>query len=69
MAGDDSFTTLVGVVFVIVYSMHVHWSIAPAFLLTIPLLGVLSSVLSRRIKAMQKQILQSLPVFSIFRPF
>ncbi|MDQ3697978.1 MAG: ABC transporter ATP-binding protein/permease [Gemmatimonadota bacterium] len=50
------FTTLVGVVFVVVYALHVHWAIAPAFLLTIPLLGGLSSVLSRRIKTIQKVI-------------
>src|ERR687886_982439 len=50
------FTTLVGVVFVMVYAFKVHWSIAPAFLLTVPLLGVLSSVLSKRIKTIQKQI-------------
>src|SRR3954452_24859688 len=50
------FTTLVGVVFVMVYAWQVHWSIAPAFLLTVPLLGVLSSVLSRRIKEVQKVI-------------
>src|SRR6476469_6434418 len=50
------FTTLVGVLFVMVYAFRVHWSIAPAFFLTIPLLGTLSSVLSRRIKILQKQI-------------
>ena len=50
------FTTLVGVVFVMVYAWNVHWAIAPAFLLTIPLLGTLSSVLSRRIKEIQKVI-------------
>jgi ATP-binding cassette, subfamily B, bacterial len=50
------FTTTVGLVFVVIYSFRVHWSIAPAFLLTIPLLGGLSSVLSRRIKAIQKTI-------------
>jgi ATP-binding cassette, subfamily B, bacterial len=50
------FTSLVGVVFVIIYSLHVHWSIAPAFILTVPLLGGLSSVLSRRIKTIQKVI-------------
>lgn len=50
------FTTLVGVIFVMIYAWHVHWSIAPAFLLTVPLLGVLSSVLSRRIKQIQKVI-------------
>ena len=50
------FTTLVGVIFVVVYAVNVHWAIAPVFLLTIPLLGGLSSVLSRRIKAIQKVI-------------
>ena len=35
---------------------RVHWSIAPAFLITVPLLGIISSVLSRRIKKMQKTI-------------
>ena len=50
------FTTLVGVIFVMVYAFKVHWAIAPAFLLTVPLLGVLSSVLSRRIKTIQKVI-------------
>ncbi len=50
------FTTLVGVVFVMVYAFHVHWVIAPAFLLTVPLIGILSSVLSKRIKVIQKEI-------------
>src|SRR5215218_3100091 len=50
------FTTLVGVVFVMIYAWKVHWAIAPAFLITVPLLGVLSSVLSRRIKQIQKVI-------------
>ncbi len=50
------FTTLVGVSFVMVYAMKVNWMIAPAFLVTVPLLGVLSSVLSRRIKTVQKVI-------------
>src|SRR5678816_4163490 len=50
------FTTLVGVIFVMFYAFSVHWAIAPAFLLTIPILGTLSSVLSKRIKVIQKQI-------------
>jgi ATP-binding cassette subfamily B protein len=50
------FTTFVGVIFVMIYAYKVHWAIAPAFLLTIPLLGTLSSLLSRRIKAIQKVI-------------
>src|SRR5437899_46493 len=50
------FISVVGIVFVMVYAFRVHWSIAPAFLTTVPLLGVISSVLSRRIKKIQKVI-------------
>lgn len=50
------FTSTVGVVFVTIYALRVDWVIAPAFLLTIPLLGGISSVLSRRIKVIQKTI-------------
>src|SRR5512141_1814924 len=50
------FTTLVGVIFVMFYAFSVHWAIAPAFLLTIPILGTLSSVLSKKIKVIQKVI-------------
>jgi ATP-binding cassette subfamily B protein len=50
------FTTLVGIVFVMIYAFSVHWVIAPAYFLTVPLLGWLSSVLSRRIKNIQKVI-------------
>ncbi|MES1256277.1 MAG: ABC transporter ATP-binding protein [Acidobacteriota bacterium] len=50
------FTSLVGIVFVMVYAFSVHWLIAPAYFLTVPILGVLSSVLSRRIKQIQKVI-------------
>src|SRR4051812_27646365 len=50
------FTTLIGVIFVMVYASQAHWSVAPAFFLTVPLLGGLSSVLSRKIKDIQKVI-------------
>ncbi len=50
------FISLIGIVFVMIYAFRVHWSIAPAFLITVPLLGIISSVLSRRIKRMQKTI-------------
>ncbi len=33
------FTTVIGVIFVTVYASQLHWAIAPAYLLTIPLLG------------------------------
>jgi ATP-binding cassette subfamily B protein len=50
------FTTLVGITFVMVYAFSVHWIIAPVYFSTVPLLGVLSSVLSRKIKTVQKVI-------------
>ena len=52
------FTTVIGVVFVMFYASRVHWSIGPAYLLTIPLLGGLSSLLSHKIKAVQKIIVK-----------
>jgi ATP-binding cassette, subfamily B, bacterial len=50
------FTSLVGIVFVVIYAFSVHWIIAPVYFLTVPLLGILSSVLSRKIKTIQKVI-------------
>lgn len=52
------FTTVIGVIFVMIYAAQVHWSIGPAYLLTIPLLGGLSSLLSRKIKEVQKTIVK-----------
>ncbi len=50
------FTSLVGIIFVMVYAFSVHWLIAPVFFLTVPVLGIISSVLSKRIKTIQKLI-------------
>ena len=52
------FTTVIGVIFVMIYAAKVHWSIGPAYLLTIPLLGGLSSLLSHKIKAVQRIIVK-----------
>jgi len=58
LAVNMVFTTLIGLVFVMIYASCVHWSVAPAYLLTVPLLGGLSSVLSRKIKEVQKHIVR-----------
>jgi ATP-binding cassette subfamily B protein len=50
------FTSLVGIVFVVSYAFTVHWIIAPVYFLTVPMLGLLSSTLSKRIKTIQKVI-------------
>lgn len=50
------FTSIVGVIFVTIYAISVHWLIAPIYFMTIPLIGYLSSVLSKKIKKVQKDI-------------
>ncbi len=50
------FTTLVGVIFVTVYAINVYWLIAPVFFSAVPILGIVSSVLSKKIKKIQKVI-------------
>jgi len=50
------FTTLVGVVFVTIYSISVSWVIAPIFFSSIPIIGLTSYVLGKKIKKIQKVI-------------
>ncbi|MCF8284929.1 MAG: ABC transporter ATP-binding protein/permease [Sphingobacteriales bacterium] len=50
------FTSIIGIIFVMFYAISVHWIIAPVFLAVVPLLGALSSALSKRIKKIQKEI-------------
>ncbi len=56
VAVNTLFTTIIGIIFVMVYAISVHWIIAPVFLAVVPLLGALSSALSKRIKRIQKEI-------------
>ena len=50
------FTTIVGIIFVMVYSFSIHWLIAPVYFSAMPLIAFISSVLSKRIKRIQKTI-------------
>lgn len=50
------FTSLVGVTFVFIYAINIHWSIAVVYISVIPILGGISSVLSKKIKIVQKTI-------------
>lgn len=52
------FGILVGVVFVSVYSFKLHWSIMPIFFGGIFLLAFLTSLLSKKIKVIQKNIVK-----------
>ncbi|MDJ0364171.1 ABC transporter ATP-binding protein [Hymenobacter sp. H14-R3] len=50
------FTALVGIIFVMWYAITVYWPIALGYFITIPLLGILSFALSKKIKVIQKTI-------------
>ncbi len=50
------FTSIIGIIWVIIYSVRVYWVIAPIYFSAIPIIGIISSILSRKIKKMQKQI-------------
>lgn len=50
------FTSIVGIIWVVIYSVQVYWVIAPIYFSAIPIIGIISSVLSRNIKKMQKLI-------------
>jgi ATP-binding cassette, subfamily B, bacterial len=50
------FTSVIGITFVFVYAINIHWSIAVVYLSVIPILGFISSVLSKKIKVVQKKI-------------
>ncbi len=50
------FVSVFGIVFVTIFSIQVYWPIALIYFSTIPIIGFISSVLSRKIKRMQKVI-------------
>ena len=52
------FISVVGIIFVMIYAMRVNWIIAPIYFSTIPILGLLSFALSRKIKTVQKEIVR-----------
>lgn len=52
------FGILVGIVFVTIYSFALHWAIMPVYVVGIILLSTLTSILSRKIKHIQKNIVK-----------
>ena len=50
------FTSLVGVLFVMVYAIRIHWLIAVVYFTAVPILAFITSTLSKRIKKIQKKI-------------
>ncbi|HEY4151382.1 MAG TPA: ABC transporter ATP-binding protein [Chitinophagaceae bacterium] len=52
------FTILVGIVFISIYSFKLNWSIMPVYFGGMVILGWLTSLLSRKIKGIQKNIVR-----------
>jgi len=52
------FGILVGLIFVSVYAFNKHWAIIPVYLVGVTFLSVLTSILSKRIKFIQKDIVK-----------
>lgn len=52
------FGIIVGLIFVSVYAFSKHWAIMPVYLIGVFCIGWLTSVLSRKIKSIQKNIVQ-----------
>ena len=50
------YTTLIGLIFVTIYSFSIHWVIFPVYAITAPLIAFISSKLSKKIKVIQKKI-------------
>jgi ATP-binding cassette, subfamily B, bacterial len=56
LAVNVLFAALMSLVFMMFYAYSVHWALVPAYLLTMPLLAILSVVLSRKLKEIQTAI-------------
>jgi ATP-binding cassette, subfamily B, bacterial len=52
------FTTLIGIVFVTIYAISIYWLIAPVYFSMIPIIAIVSSSLSKKIKKMQGVIVK-----------
>ena len=50
------FTSVIGIIFVTIYAFSVSWIVAPVYFSMIPIIAIISSVLSKKIKKIQKVI-------------
>lgn len=51
------FQTLIGIVFVMIYAINIHWLLGPVILATVPVIASISSFLGAKIKKVSKEIL------------
>ncbi|GAO42199.1 ABC transporter ATP-binding protein [Flavihumibacter petaseus] len=58
------FSSLVGICFLIWYAVTKHWALIPVFLIGVVVLGGLTSLLSRRIKTIQRSVVKQTNLLS-----
>lgn len=51
------FQSIIGIVFVFVYAINIHWLLGPLYLATVPIIAFVSSFLGKKIKAISKTII------------
>lgn len=51
------FQSSVGIVFVVIYAVNIHWLLGPLFIATVPVIAGVSSFLGKKIKTVSKNIL------------
>lgn len=51
------FQSLIGIIFVFIYAISIHWLLGPLYLATVPAIASISSFLGKKIKTISKQIL------------
>lgn len=52
------FVSLVGLVFVIIYALFVHWSIGVVYIVMIPVVGLSAFIIGRKIKEIQSSVVR-----------
>lgn len=52
------FQSLIGIIFVVVYAINIHWLLGPIFLVTVPVIAIISSFLGKKIKKVSVEILR-----------
>lgn len=51
------FQSIIGIIFVFVYAINIHWLLGPLYLATVPIIAFVSSFLGKKIKAISKTII------------
>ncbi len=51
------FQSIIGIIFVFIYAISIHWLLGPLYLATVPVIASISSFLGKKIKTISRQIL------------